>query len=181
MRKAYLIAAPFALLAMPVMAQSADSTGTVTINGAVGARCLFTLPSSTITIPELSVQGAGSNAGKLDAATVNGQTRTLQGWCNGTASSMKVEAFPLMNTSYTAAAPAGFDRRVDYTATAAANSQNATDSSLTAGAGVPANVNLFTGDVVVTLSAASSPTGGLLVAGNYSGYVEVTLSPSIGL
>jgi hypothetical protein len=181
MRKAYLIAAPLALLAMPVMAQSASSTGTVTINGAVSSRCLFTLPGGTITIPELSVQGSGSNAGKLDAGTVNGQTRTLQGWCNGTPSNMTVEAFPLLNTSFAPAAPTGFDKRIDYTATAAANSQTANDTSVTAGVGAPASVNLFTGDVVVTLSAASSPTSGLLVAGNYSGYVEVTLSPAIGL
>ncbi len=178
MRNAYLIAAPLALLAMPVMAQS--STGTVTIDGAVAPRCLFTTPSAAITIPELSVQGSGANAGKLDVATVNGQSRTLVGWCNGTPSSMSVQSFPLMNTSFTAAPPAGFDRRVDYTASAAANAVTATDSSISVGSDNSVGVNLFTGNVVVTLGSASSPTNGLLVAGNYSGRVEVTLSPVIG-
>jgi len=79
------------------------------------------------------------------------------------------------------AAPTGFDNRVDYTATAAANSASASDSSLVAGAGTPSTVGLFTGNILVTLSAASSPTSGLMVAGGYGGNVVVTLAPSIAL
>ena len=170
-----LAAAPLVLIAVPAMAQSA--TGTVTINGSVAGRCLFTTNSKTITIPELSNTGTGASAGKLDPATVNGRNETLIGWCNSSASTMTVTSTALTNT---ATAPTGFDNRVDYTATANANSVNATDSSVGAlSAGTPQTVGMFTGNILVTLSAASSPTSGLLVAGAYTGNVAVTLSPTV--
>ena len=159
----------------------AQSTGTVSVDGSVAGRCLFTTPSATISVGEMAVQGSGSTAGKLNAAVVNGQTRTLVGWCNGSASTMSVETQALVNTGFAPAAPTGFDKVVNYTATAVANAVSANDSSLTAGAGSASTVGLFTGDVVVTLSAASSPTSGLLIAGGYQGQVLVTLSPAIAL
>lgn len=178
MRRALLIVAPIALFAAPAFAQV---TGTVTVDGSVADRCLFTTNSATISVGELALQGSGSTAGRLDTSKLNGQTRTLIGWCNGTAATMTVEALPLFNTDVLTA-PTGFDRRVNYTATALANSRSTNDSSTTDGPGSPpANVGLFTGSVDVTLSASSSPTNGLLVAGGYSGSVIVTLTPSIAL
>lgn len=159
----------------------AQSTGTVAVDGSVAGRCLFTTPSATISVGEMAVQGTGASAGKLNAAVINNQTRTLVGWCNGSASTMSVETQALTLTGFAAAAPAGFDKRVDYTATAVANAVSADDSSIDAGAGAAETVGLFTGDVVVTLSAASSPTSGLLIAGGYLGQVLVTLSPAIAL
>jgi hypothetical protein len=154
--------------------------GEVTVTGAVADRCLFTTRLEAINITELAQTGSGANAGRLDASTVNGATRKLAGWCNGSAATMTVEAQPLLNTSATTAPPTGFDRRVDYTATAVANAASATDTSVgTAGAGTAVSVGLFTGDVEVTLSAASTPTSGLLVAGRYQGAVLVTLTPNV--
>ena len=141
--------------ALPAAAQTA--TGNVAINGSVGDRCQFTLPSDVINAGELSQQGSGSNAGKLDPSKLDGQTRTLQGWCNGTAATMSVEAL--------------LTRRMDFV--------KATDTSVTDGAGTSVPVGMFTGDVQVTLSNSSSPTAGLLVAGDYSGQVLVTLTPSV--
>lgn len=168
-----------ACAASPALAQTA--TGTVSIDGSVAGRCLFTTPSATISVGEMALQGTGTTAGKLNAAVVNGQSRTLVGWCNGSASTMSVETQALVNTGFAPAAPAGFDKRVDYTATAVANAVSANDTSLSAGAGAASTVGLFTGDVVVTLSAATSPTSGLLIAGGYQGQVLVTLSPAIAL
>jgi hypothetical protein len=68
---------------------------------------------------------------------------------------------------------------VNYTATAVTGSTSASDSSVVAGAGTPSSVGLFTGDIVVTLSNASSPTNGLMVAGTYTGNVVVTLTPTV--
>ncbi len=178
MRKLMMIAAPLVLFSVPAAAQS---TGTVNVDGTVAGRCLFTTPSATISVGEMAVQGTGSTAGKLNAAVIEGQTRTLVGWCNGSASTMSVETLPLMNTGFAPAAPTGFDKRVDYTATAVANAASANDSSITGGSGAGSTVGLFTGDVVVTLSSASSPTSGLLIAGAYQGQVIVTLSPAIAL
>ncbi|MDE1918926.1 MAG: hypothetical protein KGJ57_22735 [Sphingomonadales bacterium] len=176
-----------AMMAVPAVAnaQSASATGTVSINGSVAGRCSFTLDNGVISLGELSQGSTGAAPGHLDAAKVNGQQKTLTGWCNGSGATMSVLAEPLWNT---ATASAGFDNRVDYTATATANSQNATDTSTDAGAigttgsaGTPVNVNMFTGNVVVTLSNSSTPTSGLMVAGNYSGQVVVTLTPTVAL
>ncbi len=178
MKKLLITAMGFAAFAAgPALAQS--STGTVSIDGSVADRCLFTSPSANIPLGELSLNGTGSSAGKLNASIVNGQSRTLSGWCNGTAATMSVEAQPIRNTSYLGPAIAGFDTRVNYTATALANAVPGTDTSTSEGAGTSVAVGLFTGDIPVTLSAASSPTGGLLVAGTYSGQVLVTLTPNV--
>lgn len=173
---------PFAALAAlsfgaPAMAQ--DATGTVGIDGQVADRCLFTTDNAVISVGELALGGAGASAGKLDTTRLNGQTRTLVGWCNGTAATIQVEALPLLNTSFTGTPPSGFDRRVDITASAQANRVTATDTSTVTGRGTAANVGLFTGSVDVSLSNSSTPTNGLLVAGSYVGQVVVTLSPNV--
>lgn len=176
MNRMFILAAvPLTLIAAPALAQS--STGNVIVNGSVAGRCLFTTDSKTITITEMALAGTGATAGKLDASKVNGRNETLVGWCNSSASTMTVTSTPLTNV---ATASTGFDNRVDFTATANANAVNATDSSVGAlSAGTAANVGQFTGNVLVTLSAASSPTSGLLVAGAYTGNVAVTLAPAV--
>ncbi len=180
MRKIIGLTAVAMLAAMsPAVAQQGPVTGTVDIDGSVADRCLFTIDNAVISVGELALGGGGSSAGRLNASKLVGQTRTLVGWCNGTAATMDVEALPLTNTSFTGTAPAGFDTRIDYTATAVANSVSANDSSIVAGAGSTSNVGLFAGEVDVTLSSPSSPTNGLLVAGGYVGQVLVTLSPNI--
>lgn len=173
MRKLMMLAAPAALLATPALAQ--DATGTVAVDGSVAGRCLFTTSGATISLGELALTGTGATAGKLDPAKVSAGTATLAGWCNHTAARMTVRATEL--TGPTGSAP-GFDKRIDYTATATANGTSATDSSLDVAAGSSANVGMFAGDVVVTLSDASTPTGGRLVAGSYTGDVTVTLAPN---
>ena len=170
-----LVSAAAACFAVPAVAQS---TGTVSVDGTVADRCLFTTPSATISVGELTQSGTGSEAGKLDASKLDGESRTLVGWCNGTAATMSVEAQPLTNTDFAGPAPSGFDIRVNYTATADANSQAASDDSLAEGAGSAVNVGLFAGNVVVTLSGSSTPTASLLVAGDYQGQVLVTLTPN---
>ncbi len=174
MRSTLLTIAPLALIAAPAFGQTADVTGTVTIDGSVAGRCLFTTPNDTISLGELALGGTGATAGQLDTSKVNGQTATLVGWCNNAAASMSVTTTELTNP---AAAATGFDNRIDYTATATANSVSANDSSLTVGAGSDENVGMFIGDIDVVLSAASTPNSGLLVAGDYTGNVVVTLSP----
>lgn len=174
MRKLMILAAPVALVASPALAQTTSVTGTVDINGTVTGRCMFTLPNKTISLGELSLLSNG----KLDVSKVNGRSETLNGWCNNTAATMTVTTTQLTTPT---AAPGGFDNRVDYTATATTGSISANDTSLTAGAGSPSTVGLFSGDIVVVLSAASSPNNGLMVAGTYTGNVVVTLTPTVAL
>jgi hypothetical protein len=181
MIKRTLTIAALAALTVAAPAVAQDATGTVDINGSVAERCLFTTPSATIWAGELAKGGTDVNAGRLNPAVLNGQKRTLVGWCNGTASTISVEAEELLNTNFTGTAPTGFTRRIDYTATADANGASAWDSSLAAGAGDSEDVGIFTGNVDVTISAASAPGDNLLIAGDYSGQVLVTLSPNISL
>lgn len=169
MRKFALLTIPMALAASPALAQSA--TGTVAVDGRVAGRCVFALPNATISLGEISLLSNG----RLDPSRVNGRTATLNGWCNSTAATMTVTTTQL-TTPVTAP---GFDNRVDYTGTATANSVSGSDTSLTAGAGTPVNVGRFSGNILVTLSAASSPSNSLLVAGAYTGNVQVTLAPAI--
>lgn len=168
-----------ALCSQGAAAQAAPVEGEVTIVGRVADRCLFTLPSKVIDLGELSLPGTDASAGRLDPSRVNGASETLEGWCNGTAATMRVEALPIANVSFLAAPPAGFDRVVNYTATATANSVDGTDTSVTAGAGTAVVVGMFTGTIPVTLSAASTPASGILVAGDYQGLVRVTLAPNV--
>ncbi len=170
MRKLLILALPAILVASPALAQSA--TGTVDINGTVSGRCMFTLPNATISLGEISL----ASNGKLDPSKVNGKNATLTGWCNNTAATMSVTTTQLTTPT---AATTGFDNRVDYTGTAVTGAASASDSSLTAGAGSPSAVGQFTGSIVVTLSAASSPNNALMVAGTYTGNVVVTLTPTI--
>jgi hypothetical protein len=172
MKKLLLAGAALAALpvASPALAQSVD--GVVTINANVAPKCLFTTPSGVITIPEL----AGAD-GKLAAATVNGQTKTLVGWCNGSSATMQVLATPLDNAG---SGGTSFDTRINYTASALANAVTATDSTTTVGLpGTAQTVGLFSGGIVVTLSDAASAGGKLLLAGGYTGTVTVTLTPTV--
>lgn len=167
-----------ATTALPFVAANAahaqSATGTVAVDGSVASRCSLSINSATISVGEMSVAGTG----KLNTAVVNGQNRTLVGFCNGSAATMRVEAQPLLNITAPGAPPTGFDNRVDYTATANANSVNGTDTSVTAGAGTSVPVGQFSGNILVTLSAASSPNSGIMVAGTYQGQVLVTLGPA---
>jgi hypothetical protein len=173
-----LIGAAAALALIGAASQaSAQVTGTVDITGSVGERCEFTVNSATIPLGELSGTG-----GLLDTAQVNGETATLNGWCNGTAAEMTVEANAIENISFVGSPPAGFETIVNYTATATASPASgdvsANDTSASVGAGAPSLVGVFSSDIDVVLSASSTPGGGKLIAGNYEGSVDVTLTPS---
>ncbi len=178
MKRAFITASAglAALIAAgPAFAQQGSATGTVSVDGSVANRCSLSISSQTISVGEMSL----ASNGKLDTSTVDGQNRTLVGFCNGSAATMTVEAQPLNNVTSPGAPPGGFDNRVDYTATANANSVNATDTSTGAGPGSAVTVGQFNGNILVTLSASSSPTGGVLVAGTYQGQVLVTLAPLV--
>lgn len=171
MRKLLVLVLPAALMASPALAQSGVN-GTVSIDGFVSGRCMFTLDNASISLGDIAL----ASNGKLDPSKVNGRTATLIGWCNNTAATMAVTTTQL--TTSTAAAT-GFDNRVDYSAKAVANAVTTSDDSISAGIGAASTVGLFTGNILVTLSGASSPTNGLMVAGKYTGDVKVTLSPAV--
>ena len=165
----------------PALAQSA--TGTVQVNGSVANRCLFVSGDVVLDLGELAlVSGDTATLGRLDAAKLTSRSATLNGWCNGVSATMAVEALPILNTSFTDAAPSGFERRIDYVATATATPSGgavaAADTTLTSGGGVASTTGIFSSDIALSFAEAATPTGGRLVAGSYSGSVIVTLSPT---
>jgi hypothetical protein len=161
---------------------AAQTLGTVDVQGTVGERCQFTSQSTVVLdIGEMSViSGSQASLGKYDPATLESRTATLNGWCNSAAATMTVEATPMVNLTYGSTPPSGFERQVDFTATAtvAGGGGYASDSTLAAGPGAPGAVGLFSNDVTVSFSNSGTPTGGRLIAGAYDGTVLVTLSPS---
>lgn len=186
MRHPIILSAAAASLALACGAGAAlaqTATGTVQVNGTVANRCLFVTGDVVLDLGELSLLSGDTAAiGRLDGAKLTSRTATLNGWCNGVSASMAVEALPILNTSFTDAAPTGFDRRVDYTATATASpaggAVSASDSTLAAGGGAGSTTGVFSSDIVVSFADPATPTSGRLVAGSYAGSVIVTLSPA---
>src|SRR3954471_15225035 len=149
----------------------AQVTGEVDVEGHVDDRCQFAiLDHAIIDLGEIS-----DDDGRLDEGAVDVGTATLQGWCNGSASTIGVEAFPLINA---AAASPSFDNRVDYRATATAGNAAPVDDTTDAGAGADVSLGLFNGDIVVDISNSASPNNRLMVAGDYVGRIVVTLTPN---
>lgn len=169
------MAATLSLAAISAPAFAQSSTGTVDVSGSVEGRCLFTVPSETITLNELALGGVDANAGRLNEGKVNAGTATLSGWCNNAAATMKVEAFALVGDAL--ATSTDFTNRIDFTANAKANGVTASDTTTDAAVGDEEDVGMFSGDVVVTLASADA-AGKLLVAGDYTGQVLVTLAPN---
>ncbi len=154
--------------AAPALAQV---NGEVDVEGYVDDRCQFAiLGHAIIDLGEIS-----GDDGRLDEGAVDAGQATLQGWCNGSASTIWVEAFPLINA---AVASPSFDNRVDYRATATAGSAAPIDDTTDGGSGSEVPLGLFNGDIVVDISNSASPNDRLMVAGDYVGSIVVTLAPN---
>ncbi|HEY3811686.1 MAG TPA: hypothetical protein VGL66_00550 [Caulobacteraceae bacterium] len=180
MRKTVLTATIMSLGLLAAGAASAQPvTGSVAINGSVASRCSFSTDNVVLNIGEMSItSGSTSTLGTYDHTKLDGLSTPLTGFCNGAGATMTVEAFPMLNTSFTGAPPSGFDDRVDYTATATENNVSATDTTLTAGPGAPGTVGYFSSNITVSFSNSATPGGGKMIAGPYSGSVNVTLTPT---
>lgn len=164
-------------------AQTASGvTGDISVEGSVEASCQFSTDTTVVlNIGEMAVQsGAFATLGTYDHNTLDGETATLNGFCNGSASTMTVEATRMVNVDFSDPAPSGFEKFVEFTATAVIDDvASASDETTTPGAGNPATVGLFADDIVVTFSDSGTPGPGRLIAGDYIGTVVVTLTPAV--
>lgn len=178
-----------ALAAAPASAQSVS--GTVTINGTVGEKCLVTDTGSN---PNADFGGV-VNLGALD--DTDGTLRTIApisasgdlanlGFrvvCTTANPLVSVTAAPLTTA---ATPPAGYANRVDFTADVDFDTVSGTDQyqAVTDGiATVGGNLSdrLATGldNVRVDLSGFNTPgADDVLVAGSYTGSVSITISPN---
>lgn len=177
---------PIALLTVAVSAMAAMAagvTGSVGVDGTVANRCVFTSTNVVLNIGEMiNTSGPSGSIGLLDPSKVNSQTAVLSGLCNGTSATMSVRAFPMLNTSFASAAPSGFSKRVDFTATAqvltGSGIVSVSNDTVSPAASLPQSLGVFANDINVSFSNVAAVNNALLIAGSYEGSVVVTLSPS---
>jgi hypothetical protein len=163
-----------------VQAQSAVATKNFTVIGSVPAQCTggtVTGGSSTFDLGVLTDTTTG-----LLRTDLSAPDRVISGSFCTSRSTISVVASPIAAQTFTATAPAGFARTVDYTATA--TGWTTTPASFgTAAATNPAATQTrdtaFTGDITVGIGSFAT-TGGsnlrLVADTNYSGTVTVTLT-----
>lgn len=164
----------------PTPAASAVATQTLNVIGSVPTQCVggtITGGSATFDLGVLTDTTTGLLRTDLAAPA-----RVLSGSFCTSRSTITVAASPIAAQTFTATAPAGFARTVDYTATAAG--WTTTPASFgTAAATNPAATQTrdtaFTGDITVGIGSFAT-TGGsnlrLVADTNYSGTVTVTLT-----
>jgi hypothetical protein len=175
-----------ALMALPsaAIAQSTE-TGTVAVEGQVRPVCILGNPDPTLVdLGQLSAS-SGPRTGKI--AVIPARTVTLPAsYCNFAGSVVTVSTTALTSSDTTTPQP-GFVRAVNFTATAsgwASGSSAATSAALRDGTSPTASGAGATqplpkvADITLVLSSFTAPGDLILVAGNYSGTVVVTLGPA---
>lgn len=186
------IAAVLAASAAPAYAQSVS--GTVTLDGTVGEKCLVT---STGAVPSPDFGGA-IHLGQLDDGTT-GKLRTIATVSAGSDANLNFRvvcttATPGVTVTSNAlktgvgTAPTGYANTVHYSSTVAfdiagagspTNVTTVTDGTATSTSNLPGR--LATGTTNIHVSATSFHTPGandVLVSGTYNGSIAITVSPN---
>ena len=181
-----IVALSLAALPATALAQPTPATGTVAIDGAVAPICLLGTPTPVPVNLGQMVSTSGPRVGRI--AVLPSQTVNLpNSFCNFAGSTVTVQATALTASDASSPQP-GFARAVNYTASAsgwAAGNTVATSNALRDGTMPTASGTGATqplpkqGNIAVTLSNFTVPSDSLLVAGNYSGLVIVTLGPTV--
>lgn len=167
-------------------AQASDTDeGNVSIDGTVAPLCILGDPTPVPVDLGQMAQTSGAQVGHI--ATIANQQVTLpDSFCNFAGSEVTVDASALLTTDPTTP-PAGFSRAVNFTATAsgwASTNAAATTAALADGSTPNASGTGSTqplpklADIQVELSNFTTPGDVLLVSGDYSGTVTVTLGPA---
>ncbi len=174
------------LAAFPASAiAQTTETGTVAVEGQVRPVCILGNPNpALVNLGQLSAS-SGPRTGRI--AVIAPRTVTLPAsYCNFAGSVVTVRATALTSSDTSAPQP-GFSRAVNYTATAtnwASGGSTATSAALRDGSTATASGAGATqplprvADITLTLSSFTAPGDLILVAGNYSGTVVVTLGPA---
>ncbi|WP_152639820.1 hypothetical protein [Sphingobium bisphenolivorans] len=156
-------AAASAVLATPAMAAE---TATYDVTGSVAAVCAVSTGSA------VSFSSLTDNTGVLNATTTDEATDAAA-YCNGSASTVKVEHVALKrqvnNADDTAAPPSPFVNQVDFTPVVTIGSTTYSSSTATL-------VGAFSGLKVKAITPTTTGNAKPL-AGSYKGSITVTLSP----
>jgi hypothetical protein len=177
-----------ALAGTAAFAQSTDSdSADVAIEGNVTPLCVLGEPSQASISLGNMIATSGTRVGRVRA--IGNQNVTLPAsFCNFAGSVATVAATALVEgAGGTATPPTGFSRAVNFTAqvgqwgggsaaatsAATASGSDATNEGTSAVQPLPRQT-----DLAVELSGFSVPGDALLVSGDYSGLVRVTLGPA---
>lgn len=166
------------------LAQSTGA-GTVAVGGTVASLCILGNPNpATVDLGQM-VTTSGERVGRI--STLPSRTVALAGsFCNFAGSVVRVDATALVAAD-TATPQAGFARAVNYTATASAwatGNAAATTAATANGSSATASGTGSTqplpkiSDIGLTMSNFTVPGDAMMVAGNYSGSIVVTLGPA---
>jgi hypothetical protein len=175
-----------AAIASPAMAQQVV-TGNITLTGVVGPKCFVgTDTSATGFSDAVDFTQLDAADGTLRAGLASDfATRSFTVKCTSGNPTISVTALPLATA---AAAPAGYDNSIDYSATVTVDKAgggtafvtDTSDTTPTATSGqVGAPLANSAANVRVTTSGyATGAATDLLVAGTYNGSIKVTISPT---
>jgi hypothetical protein len=176
-----------ALLALPQIALAQQTTGTINLTGTVAGRCsvvgggqAFT---ETINLGELA-GGDGRLRPDLTDASPDA-VRNFSLVCTSATPRVRLSATRL-STGTTA--PTGYANNIDYTAAVAVLQATGTPPAITytTASSLPAPTNVsLTGplanaadNVTVRVYSFGTAAGALLVAGDYTSVISITISPS---
>src|SRR3569832_304102 len=169
------VASALALAALTSPAFAAGS-GHVDISGSVAAVCNVTSPTHTVSFGAFTTAANGTYAGNDVQTQGFGDI-----WCNS-ASTLSVVAKPLVSDQHTTDTP--FTDRVDYVVTSPTVPTPTSTVGSVASTGATTTVNVpqafdtgtgtFDQYTITTVSSGSNK----LVAGTYSGTIDITLTPA---
>lgn len=182
-----------ALAAAPAGATTVGASGTVTLTGTVVAKCAVvggataTSFGSSVDLGDLS-GGDGRLDANLAATTASkpaGGAQAFQVLCNGAGGTITLQADPIQ--AVTATATTGYTNVVNYTAEVDVTLASGSVASLTNASGATAASKTLSGtdrlantggaNVQVEAYALTTVQNALLVADNYKGQINVTISP----
>lgn len=178
-----LLAAP-----APILAQTAgvSDEGEVQVIGTVTPICVLGEPSATIIDLGTMIDLSGPRVGRISG--IAPRTVTMpNSFCNYSNTMITISAGAMVETGGTPA-NTGFARAVNYTVTvspwatseAQLQTSAAADGSGAPGVAYSSNQPLpQISDLEMELSSFTVPSDALLVAGDYSGLIVVTLGPAI--
>jgi hypothetical protein len=193
MNKTILIGAALLGLAAAPAALAQTVTGTVNVTGSVAARCVVITGGSGSSFSGSIPLGELAGTDGTLSSTLAGSTNASPGGstqfrinCNSAAPKVTLSSTRLA-LDPTATAPAGYANVIDYTAAldaALANGSTQTVSYVTAAALPAATVQSLSdslansaNNLTVKAYALNTASGALLMAGNYSSVISITIEP----
>ena len=197
MRKIGLGALAIAIATIAAPASAQIVSGTINVSGTVAPKCQVVSPGpasqsflSTVDLGDISrangtLEDDGVLTTRFNAGGIQTANLQFQIVCTTAAPFVTVDADPILNGAGTA--PTGYSARVDYTSQVTLDLVNGGSQAVSnlSSAGAPSsqalNARLVTGQNNLTVTATGFTAGNasdVLVAGAYSGVINITIAPS---